>query len=72
MSTGSQVGNMLRGPQRYPAEGTGAQEHTRGPDNSERDCQDICFLKSPSEKIRDRSRLKFSMMIEVVYLQKFF
>ena len=50
MSTGGQVGNMLRGPQRYTAEGTGAQEHTRGPDNSERDCQDICFLKSRREK----------------------
>ena len=72
MSTGSQVGNMLRGPQRYTAEGTGAQELARDPDNSEGDCQNICFLKSWDEKIRDRSRLKFWMMIDVVYVPKNF
>ena len=44
MSTGSQVGNMLRGPQRYPAQGTGAQELARGPDNSEGDCQNFRLL----------------------------
>ena len=59
MSTGSQVGNLLRGPQRYPVEGTGAQELARSPDNSEGDCQNICFLKSRRGKKFVLSHLKF-------------